>query len=95
MKQETWNVYEMNDCDWWLARSPQEAINDAAKYYGCKPDDEELVATTPRKLSDDELAELQYHLDDNHTGDTHSFKAELNKRIKSGPVPQMFASTEF
>jgi hypothetical protein len=37
-ENETWAIYRMSDCDWWLARSPEEAIEDFVNHTG-EPDD--------------------------------------------------------
>lgn len=86
-----WRIYEMDDCDWWLARSPQEARTSYAEYYGS---DAELEGE-PRELTRAEMRKLQYHSEGNRNGDSHSFFHELKRRLKTSTKPQMFATTEF
>jgi hypothetical protein len=46
----------MNDCDWWLARSPEEAIKDFLLHIG-EVDDSDEVAET---LTTEEMDRLQF-----------------------------------
>jgi len=58
--QETWKVFRLNDCDWWLARSLVEAVEDAMKVYGA---DEADMVEDARELSDEELDKTTFRLE--------------------------------
>lgn len=92
---ESWRVYRLNDCDWWLARSIAEAKQSAAEYYGCESTDDEIFQDDVHELTAEELEKHRYHTDDNRKGPTISFREELHHRVAAGPKPEMFASTEF
>ncbi len=49
-------VFEMNDCDWWLAGTAQEAMEDMCRTYGLREMDSE--GSSPRELTDEELDKL-------------------------------------
>ncbi|KMN48745.1 hypothetical protein VL04_17385 [Chromobacterium violaceum] len=81
-------VYEMNDCDWVVARSEQEA---QAYYKDLNGEDD-----SPRALTARELEELQYHIGDSRSNPTITFRQRLQRLVDAGePVPQLFATTEF
>ena len=93
-----WNVYELNDCDWWLARSLEEAKADALIYYG---GDAEMIDVDAKQLSDADLDRLLYVVDDGgDEQDKITFREQLQnmreqKSREENPEPEMFASTEF
>lgn len=81
-------VYEMNDCDWVVARSEQEA---QAYYKDLNGEDD-----SPRALTARELDSLQYHIGDSRSSPTISFRQRLQQLVGAGEsVPQLFATTEF
>lgn len=87
-----WHVYKINDCDWWLARTLDEAKQSAAEYYGCGLDDEMICDAA--KITNNELDSLQFYPDGNRKGYHHSFRDELALRIIASPKAEMFATTE-
>lgn len=90
-----WHVYEMNDCDWWLARSPDEARQSAVQYYGSQENNNDLVCAVPRELTAEEMDSLIYYPDGNRNGASHTFRQELAARVANNPKPEFFATTEF
>ncbi|MBM2884872.1 hypothetical protein JFK97_10785 [Chromobacterium phragmitis] len=81
-------VYEMNDCEWVVARSEQEA---QAYHKDLNGEDD-----SPRALTARELDSLQYHIGDSRSSPTISFRQRLQQLVDAGEsVPQLFATTEF
>jgi len=82
-------IYAMNDCDWVVARSKEEARH----HYGriAVPEDFENV----QELSGEQLDELDYFIERRH-GPAISFRQRLQQIVDNGEdVPDLFASTEF
>lgn len=88
-------VYAMNDCDWWMARSLEEAKADYCHETGST---EAELCPDARELTDEELDRLRItDTDENErpTGKARSFRKELQRRVDEGVTkPEMFASTE-
>lgn len=98
-------IYQMNDCEWWMAESEEDAIRDIALHYGSGygTDKVELVRDgylnedCPRELTNEEMDRLRF-VDEmgNPESPKRSFREELRCRIEAGVTkPEMFASTEF
>jgi hypothetical protein len=84
-----WWVFAMDDCEWWLARSLEEAVEDYTKRYDPDP---EMIAEAHR-LSEADMDRLQY-TDENKT--QWSFRERLSYLAESGRLSvEMFATTEF
>ena len=81
------HVYQMNDCDWYIAPSAEDAIREYLADIG---DDEPVE---PLKLNAKQLRKLTFFEDDGYT--TRSFYRELKRRIRRGDQAGVFASTEF
>lgn len=82
-------IYAMNDCDWVVARSKEEARH----HYGriAVPEDFENV----QELSGEQLDELDYFIERRH-GAAISFRQRLQQIVDNGEaVPNLFASTDF
>lgn len=90
-----WRVYRLNDCDWWVARSLEEAKADYIA--SCGGDDDSFE--DPHELTDAELDRMQINgMDENErlAGTKHSFREELKQRVAAGLTgPAFFASTEY
>lgn len=56
-------IWQMNDCDWWLANTAREATASLLETYGMTLDD--VSEDTPRELSDADLARLTFWDDEN------------------------------
>lgn len=82
-------VFRINDCDWYMADSLDEAISLAVADYEL-PQDE--VVDRPREVSAEAMKELMYVKRD---WSKWSFAEELQHRIQTGAKSGMFASTEF
>ena len=105
-----WSIYQINDCDWWVAKSLNEAIVDALRdCYGMKisdsPTPEELLPfegaelCDARELTAEEMDRLMFREEwvdeDTYKPIDRTFRAELTSRIESGTIAVgMFASTE-
>lgn len=82
-------VYEMNDCDWMAAASPESATEVYRRDFG----GDEFEDGEPRPLTDREMDGLMFHEDN---GEKRTFRAQLANMVVEGrPFPQFFASTEF
>lgn len=89
-------VFRMNDCDWWMARSLDEAKADYISQTGSTEDE---LCPDARELTEEELDRLRFTDTDEYErpiGKTCSFRKELQRRIDAGVTrPGMFASTEY
>ncbi len=92
-----WRVYALDDCDWWVARSLDEALQDYQTQTGIRPDGPEVEDAY--ELTDAELDSLKFTDCDEHerpTGDARTFREELARRVAEGlSAPEHFASTEY
>jgi hypothetical protein len=91
-------VFRINDCDWWMARTSEDAKASYLEILGPMPDDEAF--DDPHELSDAELDRLMFVDVDDHDQPLkktrRTFREELQRRIDAGvTVPEMFASTEY
>lgn len=91
-----WRVYRMDDCDWWVARTLEEAK--ASYKHETGIDDEHMEDAC--ELTDDEMQRL--HFVDTDEADRpvkesrHTFAVELARRVSAGlSKPELFASTEY
>lgn len=91
-----WRVYRMDEYDWWVARSLDEA---KASYKHRTGVDDECIEDA-RELTDDELDTL--HFIDTDADERpikksqRTFREELAQRVAAGlSKPEMFASTEY
>jgi hypothetical protein len=90
-----WKIFQLNDCDWWVARSLDEAKADYEKQ--CGPDDGWLY-DDPHELTDADMDRLKMRdTDENEqpTGELLTFREYLAQMVADGlSEPTMFASTE-
>jgi hypothetical protein len=92
-----WRVYRMNDTDWFMARTIEEAMTEYVRQCG-GPIEETCEGV--RELTDEEMDRLQFifwlegpeHPPRDHK---HSFRVELARRVSRRPKPETFASTEY
>lgn len=100
---ESWHVYCLNDHEWWLARSLDEAMRDAARFWGYTL--EEAIADElfdePYELDAKQLDRLSF-IDDSVTPEARrTFADELELRVGSRREsgleikPQLFACTDW
>lgn len=81
-------VWRLDESNWWLAPSLEEAVADAMRQTGLPRDE---VCESPRELKPDELRSLTFTDDDEVR---RSFADELTRRRESGPRTELFASRE-
>lgn len=85
-----WKVFEVNE-DWILARSTAEA-KDFFQKKVAGLDQEDIYC---REVTDKEMDELKFFLDDNQT-EHISFKEQLEEVLKHNPEkPEVFAVSEW
>ncbi|UGA37887.1 hypothetical protein JOS77_28780 [Chromobacterium haemolyticum] len=84
-------IFEMNDCDWVVARSKEEAIT-FYKSISADPKDWQDA----EEIDSSKLDRLRFCIEDSRSGPTISFRARLQQIVDNGEdVPDLFASTEF
>jgi len=87
-------VFQINDYDWFMAETAEQARNAAIELYGSDDDDCVLPLNEIEEVSDSEMARLK--INDEEDGMTRTFKEQVAKRIKEGAnKPEFFASTEY
>ncbi len=91
-----WRVFQLNDCDWWIARTLEEAIADCKRETGMEDRD----FTEARELTEGELDRLKF-IEDRELPKKEwvrrTFREELARR-SAAPYeesPGLFASTEY
>lgn len=83
-------IFKMNDCDWWMAPTLEEAVADIKEYYGV--DEFDFTENEPRELTEEEMDRIMFRGEDGEP--VHSFREELRQRVELGQGTQMFGSTE-
>jgi len=84
-------VFNMNDCDWFMARSLEEAIYEYKKYLKSQDmDDEPEYWEDAVELTEEEMDRLKYR--DEDLPEAVTFREALAMR---GSEPEFFASTEY
>lgn len=85
-------VFQVSDCDWWMAETAEQARESAAECYGTDLDDFPLDEI--KELSDEQMVTLKLYDEDEET--TRTFAEQFSKRIREGVTkPEIFASTEY
>jgi hypothetical protein len=92
-----WRVYRLNDCEWWIARSLEEARSSYTQTTGV---DGEHAFDSENELTDAQLESLFFvDRDDNDVPlkkSRRTFLEELRRRVAAGlAAPELFASTEY
>ena len=86
-------VFRVNDCDWWMVETKEQARDAAIAFYGSGPDDVYTLDEIA-EVSDEAMDRLK--VGDEDDGKTRTFRQQVAKRIKEGVTnPEMFASTEY
>ena len=93
-------IFEMNDCDWVLAYSQEEAATFYLEMIGYQDYMEtvDFAEGYPMEVCDEMLDELRFHRESLRSEGSHvvSFREELASQLKSGEaIPHLFASTEY
>jgi hypothetical protein len=91
-------VFRLNDCDWWMARTLEEAK--VSYIADCGPMTDEEAFDESRELTDEELDRLKFHDTDGYDRpikrSIRTFREELRQQIEMDPItPRMFACTEY
>lgn len=90
MSDQKLNVFQMDDCDWWIGESADACIDDRNETYG---PDEDFKKQDVYPLSDKQMRTLTYTDED---GEKRSFKEQFDLEVKrGGRFPRLFATTEF
>jgi hypothetical protein len=89
------DIYEINDCEWYLADSPEEALRSFCETVGATEEEARTdYDANPRLLPADELEKLWFTEEDLRTKKTFGKKRE--EMLAAGvDGPCFFATTEF
>ncbi len=92
---DTMKVFQMNDCDWMAAATPEEAKAAYSLFNHLDIPEEEMLEF-PRELTDEEMDRLRY-VDTEVQPESHrTFREQLQHMIETGETfPTFFASTEY
>lgn len=91
-----WRVFQLNDYEWWIARTLEEAIEDSMKQSGCPREEYEDAV----EVSEEGLDRLRFIEDPELPKSKwirRTFREELARRVASEfePKPGLFACTEY
>jgi hypothetical protein len=93
-----WHIYQLNDCDWYVARTLEEAIACAIEFTGSSREDVlDGSHGTPCQLDEEALDRKQFTETDEFENEiaTRPFREELRLRVEAGlSEPEQFATTE-
>lgn len=86
-------VFELTDCEWWMAETLEQAIADYLKLSGMSPEQAEAdhIFDEPGELGDAAMDKLIFNDDDGK----RTFREELKQRIAAGCGSELFATTEY
>lgn len=93
MSDDALKIFRVNDCEWYLAKNLQQAV-ELAMSDSELPEDE--ACDNPREVTEEEMNRLKF-IDDTYRQDSTSrtFAEELARQIANGAVPGPFATTEY
>lgn len=86
-------VFQLNDTEWWMAETLEEAIKTAMGEYGTDCREDVYDGENPEPLTGEDLDRLNFRWGDGEK-EFHSFRKELNKRIAAGCGVECFAVME-
>jgi hypothetical protein len=86
-----YRVYRMNDSEWWMARSLDEARTAYCACYGTEFSD----TADARELTDDELKCLMFIDDESNPSARRTFREELERQAATATGAEFFATTEW
>lgn len=93
-----WRVFRLTDYEWWVARTLDEAKEDAAREWGYSVEQAERdeIFDDPEELSDEQMALLTFREDMyDPKSERRTFSAQLSRLIQLGiDKPGLFACTE-
>ena len=103
----TIKIYQMNDCDTWMAPSLNDAIVGYLRMIGCRvsnpPTEEELAMykdaelDKPRELTEEELDRKTF-VDgepDDESAPRRTLRQELARRVAAGVTSEFFATSQY
>lgn len=85
-------VFRMNDCDWWMDKSLEEAKKNYPEFVSTDPED---ALDNPYELDKAHLKLFEFYPDEDDRSQKHSFLEELQRRQSISNDPGFFASTEY
>lgn len=83
-------VFRLNDCDWWMAETMEQAKADYLKMTG---EDSEIF-DDPKELTAQDMEDHEFYPDES-VERAIPFSEELRNRIVAGRTSELFASTEY
>ena len=94
-----YKVFQLNDVEWWMAPSLEEAITEAVRQTGLVREDV-FDESCAHELTDEELDKLVFDWGSefgkfNDPDYQHSFRKELKDRIEDGSRTEVFAVTDY
>lgn len=88
-------IYQLNDCEWWMAYSLEQAIETAIKQTGCTREEVYDPEWADGELTDAQLDKLQFVDTEAEGQPKRSFREQLAIEVAAGRGPGLFASTEY
>ena len=85
-------IFKMNECDYWIDFSFEEAKYNYTKFTSTTPEGNEWDQFPPEELTEEQLNSYNYY--DAESNKVTSFKKELENRLKENKIPGFFATTE-
>lgn len=82
-------VFQLNDYEWYMAPTLEEAIDEAVRLTGLPRD--EAADDDACEVTSEDMQRLRFKEDD---GSVRTFAEELTRRISAGAKTELFASTE-
>lgn len=94
-KLEAWRVYRVNETDWYIARSADEARKTCMEDYDVT-DPDDCIEEPVREVTEEEMDRMKIRFEDAPPGrDVFSFREEFNRRLTQGvTAPVSFLCTE-
>ena len=83
-------VFCMNDCDWWMAETLEQAKADYLKMTGKDAN----ILDNPHEMTAEEMENAEFYPDES-VERAIPFTEELRNRIVAGRKSELFASTEY
>jgi hypothetical protein len=87
-----YKIIQVNDSDWFLSKSIEDAKADASKLFGFKGEELEEYLDEPRETTWQELDKFILHHDE-PVEEKMTFREGLIRYVNEGHVGSMFAST--
>lgn len=89
-----WKVYQLNDYEWWCAKSLEEAVQESMKQTGMEREEVYDESNGAEPLSEQSMKTMRFY--DEDTKIHRSFERHLYLEEQKGiNEPFMFATTEW